>query len=697
MVVLDHKRLRRDAPRKPRKRQKREADDLKGRNRSIKPMGIDALPWNEARLPDRLEDAEGFFGLEEVSDVEIVKDEKLGRVEYRLSKSTRDAQTQYADSAEEDEWDGISDSNTTSGGIISSPTMTSSEPGVFKTQKKRRLDEDVPQNLSKARSAANGFNVLKEASDDEADVLSSLAKLRFAEPTPIQSSAIPEILDGNDVIGKASTGSGKTLAFGIPILEHHLKHDIKSYRDERVFSGEERQHPPTALILSPTRELAHQLSAHLTNLCSNITSQNFTIATLTGGLSLQKQQRILANADIIIGTPGRLWEIISSSKGLMPWLTQIKFFVLDEADRLLSEGHYKELEEILNSLNRTDTDQATSATESPINPSQNRQTLVFSATFAPSLQSKLSGRQKFSTASSTDDSLTHLLSRLNFRSTPKLIDASPLSHLPTSLNEHLIECSALEKDLYLYALLLCHFPASRTLIFTNSINSVRRLVPFLQSLNLPAHSLHSQMPQKARLRSVERFSASGGKDVKEKGSILVATDVAARGLDIPNVEAVLHYHLPRAADAYVHRSGRTARKGNQGTSVLICSPEEVQAMRRLVAKVHAQSQSTSSSSSPTKSENDKGIRTLELDRRIVSRLKPRTVLAKKIADAGIAKEKKGHEDEWLRDAAEELGVDYDSEDFAAGGAGGKGKGQGRRKKEERARGLSRQEVGAMKA
>ncbi|KAL8827211.1 MAG: hypothetical protein Q9170_007100, partial [Blastenia crenularia] len=340
----------------------------------------------------------------------------------------------------------------------------------------------------------------------------------------------------------------------------------------------------------------------------------------------------------------------------MPWLSQTKFLVLDEADRLLGEGHFKELEEILNSLDRTTDDQTTSPDDPPPT-AHHRQTLIFSATFAPSLQHKLTGHQKASPANpTTTEPFTHLLSRLNFHSTPKFIDASPLSHLPTSLNEHLIECSALEKDLYLYALLLCHFPASRTLIFTNSINSVRRLVPFLQHLNLPAHALHSQMPQKARLRSVERFSSADAAKGKEgKGRILVATDVAARGLDIPDVQAVLHYHLPRAADAYVHRSGRTARKGKLGTSVLICSPEEVQGMRRLVAKVHA----SSSSSSISGNQKDKGIRTLELDRQIVSRLKPRTVLAKQIADAGMAKEKKGHEDKWLRDAAEELGVEYD--------------------------------------
>jgi ATP-dependent RNA helicase DDX24/MAK5 len=191
------------------------------------------------------------------------------------------------------------------------------------------------------------------------------------------------------------------------------------------------------------------------------------------------------------------------------------------------------------------------------------------------------------------------------------------------------------------------------------------------------------MTQKARLRSVERFTANSN-----KGSILVATDVAARGLDIPQVQLIIHYHLPRAADTYVHRSGRTARAGQAGSSILICAPEEVAGVRRLVAKVHA--------SSEIEKQGSYFIRTLDLDRRIVSRLKPRTSLAKKIADAEMAKEKGKKEDAFLRQAAEELGVDYESDDNA-GGKGRQGRGAGRKKKEKEMRGLSKAEVGGMKA
>ena len=195
------------------------------------------------------------------------------------------------------------------------------------------------------------------------------------------------------------------------------------------------------------------------------------------------------------------------------------------------------------------------------------------------------------------------------------------------------------------------------------------------------------MPQKARLRAIERFSSSAS-----PSSILVATDVAARGLDIPSVQLVLHYHVPRAADAYVHRSGRTARAGNSGSSILLCAPEEVQGVRRLVAKVHART-----AGSANEDLKKHFIRTIELDRRIVSRVKDRVALSKKITDASLAKEKYGHEDNWLKTAAEDLGVEYDSDEFAAAQGTQKGRGQGRKYKEKQARGLSRDELASSRA
>lgn len=194
------------------------------------------------------------------------------------------------------------------------------------------------------------------------------------------------------------------------------------------------------------------------------------------------------------------------------------------------------------------------------------------------------------------------------------------------------------------------------------------------------------MAQKARMRSIERFSSPTA-----TGAILVATDVAARGLDIGGVQLVIHYHLPRAADMYVHRSGRTARAEASGSSVLLCAPEEVVGVRRLVAKVHAQNAVAGGGK-----QSKYYMRSLDLDRKVVARLKPRVTLAKKIADSLLAKEKKGHDDDWMKNAAEELGVDYDSEEFDAAGGGRKGRGTGRRLKEKEARSLTKIELAALR-
>lgn len=534
------------------------------------------------------------------------------------------------------------------------------------------------------------------------DTLSSISRMGFSVPTPIQTAAIPKILQGQDVIGKASTGSGKTLAFGIPILEHFIRLNCTGRPEKKKSDANERA-PPIALILLPTRELAHQISSHVTSLCSSIKSDGPSIATLTGGLSLQKQQRLLAHADIVIGTPGRLWDVISSSKWLMSWLKKIKFLILDEADRLLSEGHFQELEEILSSLDRTEDDQngEIQHIDGALADQYQRQTLVFSATFQKDLQQKLAGRPKQpNNLRSPSQSMDYLLQRLSFRSTPIFIDANPVSQIASNLHEHILECSALEKDLYLYTLLLLPFRPTRTLIFANSIASTRRLTVLLQTLQLPAHALHSHMPQKARLRSIERFSSSDSVSALRStlSSILIATDVAARGLDIPDVARVVHYHLPRSSDTYVHRSGRTARAGRTGESVLLCAPVEIQGVRRLIGKVHQRSSFSPSAPVPYSSltatvnpARSDFLKTMQLNRDIVRRLKPRVDLAKKIADSRLAKEKLGSEEAWMRSAAEELGVEYESEDLGSRNGGGW------RKRERETRSMGKEELGRLKA
>ncbi|KAI9690881.1 MAG: ATP-dependent RNA helicase [Bathelium mastoideum] len=676
--------------------------EVQGTGRVVK---LDALQWKPVEMPDHLDDYEGFFGLEEIDDVEVIRDSHNGNVSYR----TAPAQNHPKESGYEDrvidqesnnllhdtvhsdpeDWSGFSDDGDAQDEtVVPKQANETSQPSRIKsteTTTKKSSRKLVPQDPSSV-----SFQSLEDVKDDGVDTsawhhldlspetLSSLSQLKFSDPTPIQSASIPEIRKGHDVIGKASTGSGKTLAFAIPIFERFL--DLQ----------ETDRQAPIALILAPTRELAHQLNDHITSLSSHGYSERPTIATVTGGLSLQKQQRLLAKADIVIGTPGRLWEVMSDSHGLIERFKQIEFLVVDEADRLLSQGHFQEVEEILDSLDRQEQGENLPNTRKRMKVHK-RQTLVFSATFQRDLQRKLAGRSKTSgDLMNKKESMEYLLEKLNFREPkPRFIDVNPISQMAEGLQEGIVECASLEKDLYLYNLLLMHHhpttPSTnnnstthRTLLFTNSIAAVRRLTPFLQNLNLPALPLHSHLPQKARLRALERFAANSS-------SILVATDVAARGLDLARIGLVVHYHLPRTADAYVHRCGRTARAAHGGASVLLCAPNEVAGVRRLLARVHTHGRG-----------GDAGLRTLDVDRRVVGALRPRVRLAKKLADAGVAKEKKSAADGFWKAAAEELGVEYDSEEMEAAERGRKGRGSGRRKAEREARGLTRGEMQALR-
>ena len=202
--------------------------------------------------------------------------------------------------------------------------------------------------------------------------LQALNALRFDAPTDIQSLAIPRIMQGHDLIGKASTGSGKTLAFGIPILEH-----ILSLPDPNSSS-------PSALVIAPTRELAKQIVAHLDDI-AKFSAGAMTIVNITGGLAVQKQIRLLEKRpSVIVGTPGRLWELFENAGDLknldlFSAMKVIKFLVLDEADRLLQDGHFSEIEKILDF----------------VNSGEDKQTLVFSATFQKQLQQKLKGKKTF--------------------------------------------------------------------------------------------------------------------------------------------------------------------------------------------------------------------------------------------------------------------------------------------------------------
>lgn len=299
--------------------------------------------------------------------------------------------------------------------------------------------DDVEEDDGVDVSAWDGLNLSPET-------FTALSKMKFSSPSAIQKASIPAILDGHDVVGKASTGSGKTLAFGIPIIEHYLD---KRGRQEEQSQKPEKSKFPIALILSPTRELAHQLARHLGELIANSPDTNARITLITGGLSIQKQQRQLATADIVVGTPGRVWEILSTGTGLIRKMQKIQFLVVDEADRLLSEGHFKEVEDILGALDKKQAGDIADMDKEEVEeePTQ-RQTLVFSATFHKDLQQKLAGKSRWTSGDMLDNkaSMEYLLKKLNFREEkPKFIDVNPESQMAVGLKEGIVECPAMEK------------------------------------------------------------------------------------------------------------------------------------------------------------------------------------------------------------------------------------------------------------
>ncbi|KAK9237018.1 P-loop containing nucleoside triphosphate hydrolase protein [Lipomyces kononenkoae] len=397
---------------------------------------------------------------------------------------------------------------------------------------------------------------------------------------------------GRDLVGKAATGSGKTLAFGLAILEKYLASSMSS--GPAAMSAKKNMSfvsapPPTALILAPTRELAHQITDHITKVSKY---NEASVVSITGGLAIQKQRRMLSYfPDIIVGTPGSLHELLTmDTDGLIRWLAGVEILVLDEADRLLQEGHFKELDEILDMIGQSgDPDSELSEGENDDISRQfnKRQTLVFSATFEKDLTRKLTTSASNSNGKKSKrvfvnnniegkkDTMAYLLNKLNFREgTPQYVDVNPDEAVKREVVEGIIMCDALEKDVYLYCFLL-KYPG-RTIVFVNSIDAVKRIARFLHELMIPALAFHSRMIQKKqRLRTIERFKDNDR-------AVLVSTDVAARGLDIPRVQHVLHYHLPRSADMYIHRSGRTARGTDQSVAMILCARAETQQLKEMM-------------------------------------------------------------------------------------------------------------------
>ncbi|NXG51823.1 DDX24 helicase, partial [Psilopogon haemacephalus] len=538
--------------------------------------------------------------------------------------------------------------------------------------------------------------VLSASTDHKADVsawkdlfvpqpvLRALSYLGFSAPTPIQALALPSaIRDNMDVLGAAETGSGKTLAFAIPMIhsvlqwqksnsstarndsvskESHQQHDETKWENEDEAekltyqqvedSGDEddasfttgcvevlenfefdsgdkthsvasnNKRPLLGLVLTPTRELAVQVKHHIDAVAK---FTGIKTAILVGGMAAQKQERVLnRKPEIVIATPGRLWELVKERHPHLSNLRQLRCLVIDEADRMVEKGHFLELSQLLEILN-----------DSQYNPQ--RQTFVFSATLTLVHQTPTRLLQK-KNAKKIDKKtkLELLMEKVGIKAKPKVIDLTRKEATVETLTETRIHCNTNEKDYYLYYFLL-QYPG-RTMVFANSIDCVKRLSSLLTILNCDPLPLHANMHQKQRLKNLERFA-------ERESCVLLTTDVAARGLDIPNVQHVIHYQVPRTSELYVHRSGRTARAASEGLSLLLIGPDDLLNFRKIYKTL----------------EKSEELPFFPVETKCMTSIKERVNLARQIEKAEYFNNRAKQHNSWLQQAADALEIDLDDD------------------------------------
>lgn len=358
----------------------------------------------------------------------------------------------------------------------------------------------------------------------------ALSAMAINTPSAIQTACIPPILAGRDCIGGARTGSGKTIAFAAPMLTEWSK-------DPFGICG---------LILTPTRELALQIAEQFAALGAGM---NVKTAVIVGGVDMMAQAlELQRRPHFVIATPGRLADHIKSSgEDTVKGLRRVKYLVLDEADRLLSDSFAKHLSmcfEILPEAGK-------------------RQNLLFTATVTDSVrdlakQPAKNGKQK---------PFLH-----------EVVNPDDVA-IPETLEQNYILVPSYVKEAYLYAVLTLEENKSKAaIVFVNRTKTAETLRRLLQKMEVRTTSLHSDMPQTERINALGRFRA-------EAARVLIATDVASRGLDIPIVEMVINYDIPADADDYVHRVGRTARAGRKGESISFITERDVQRIENIEERV----------------------------------------------------------------------------------------------------------------
>jgi superfamily II DNA/RNA helicase len=357
-------------------------------------------------------------------------------------------------------------------------------------------------------------------------LVAAVRALGYLKPTPIQSKAIPIVMSGKDVMGAAQTGTGKTAGFALPILHRLMPFASTSMSPAR--------HPVRALILAPTRELADQVA---TNVQQYAAQSPLRCAVVFGGVDMNPQTEALrAGVEVIVATPGRLLDHLQSKNTS---LGQVQTVVLDEADRMLDMGFLPDISRILQLL-----------------PKQ-RQSLMFSATFSEEIK-RLAA---------------------NFLNEPVLVEVSQRNSTSTNVRQELVKVHESEKSAALLALLRQR-DLSQVLVFVNTKIGARRLAQLLQREGVNADAIHGDKTQDERMKALEAFKAGTIR-------VLVATDVAARGLDITELPGVINFDVPFAPEDYIHRIGRTGRAGALGLAITIASGADDKAVAAIEKLIKA--------------------------------------------------------------------------------------------------------------
>ncbi len=351
-----------------------------------------------------------------------------------------------------------------------------------------------------------------------ADLVQIVAEEGYTEPTPVQAAAIPHVLAGHDVLAAAQTGTGKTAAFVLPILDRLRKHANTSFSPAR--------HPVRVLILVPTRELAMQVSESVQTYGRSVPLRP---AVVYGGIPIEPQIRELRGGiEILVATPGRLLDHVGQRTVN---LGQVEILVLDEADRMLDMGFLPDIRRIIELL------------------PANRQNLMFSATFSDDIR-RLSG------------------SILNH---PEVVEVAARNIAAESVRQLVYPVDRDRKEALL-AHLIAKEDWRQVLVFTRTKIGATRLATYLDRRGLEAVAIHSDRSQPERTRALESFKSGSIR-------VLVATDVAARGLDIEDLPHVVNFELPWQAQDYIHRIGRTGRAGATGDAVSLVSIDETDLLR----------------------------------------------------------------------------------------------------------------------